>query len=893
MEGEKKVSFLADSRLFLITNQLKYGLIIFVMISLMVTGTIMTYLAFQLQLEGIQTMQIERSHTAVNKIQKYTDDLWRDLALFSKAKGVANLSIPVITHLTSALSQHNQELIAIGILNDKGEVTTLMPPNAEIQKLNYSDTPFFDSSFRQGKRYFSSVQYPTDMEYPFVTLSVPIYNQQEAIKGVLFARISLQVLWSIVSTTDIGETGYLYIIDEQNRIIAHKNCECDRFQLEQAPNIPFDLQLQKELKPKLYTGFFGNSVLGFTSPIKNLGWNIIVELPLDEAYGPLKKIILTMAITLSIALFLSAAFSFFFSRSGVLRLQRLTKASKAITDGNLNCPIDIEGIDELGTLAQSFEHMRSSIKEKILALQRSEQKYRAIFENEPVSLWEKDLSEVKRYIDQIPVETEELPLYFENNPEIVKNCLSLIEVINVNRSTLEMYQVSSPEDLKDLLVILFGEESLPTLATMFAELARGKISFESEMVHNTFGMEKIYVNFKLSISPGAEEDWSTVLLCIVDITELKKTEQELKKAKESAETASRVKNEFLANMSHEIRTPLNAITGYCELSFPLAQTEKQTHYLKGIKVAGQHMLSLVTDILDLSKIEAGQIVIQERPVNLYVISKEIEQIYTIGPKNKNIEFMVEVDEQVPAILELDETRLRQVLMNLIGNAVKFTEKGFVKLSINVIKDESTPDKLDLIITIEDSGSGIPERDQKIIFESFKQQNGQSSRKYGGTGLGLSISKRLVEMMNGHIHVQSVVGKGSLFTVYLRKVKMPNAEDDIKNRVSDENIRASSSFQDVETIPDMEEVERSSLMAEVLKDEIKPVLNRIKGVINIAEIKSFGKYVHRLGKTNHLPVLIQYAEKLLESERTFDIVNIKKILTELEELIGTLTEENHE
>lgn len=256
------------------------------------------------------------------------------------------------------------------------------------------------------------------------------------------------------------------------------------------------------------------------------------------------------------------------------------------------------------------------------------------------------------------------------------------------------------------------------------------------------------------------------LSAIRDITERKHFETALEKAKVQAEEANKSKSDFLANMSHEIRTPMNAIVGFTELLEKTEMGKKQYHYLDSIKMGSQSLMTVINDILDLSNIEAGMLDIKPEPINTALLFNEIESIFKLKVREKELEFKLDVAADIPQSLMLDQVRLRQVIFNVIGNAIKFTDAGYVKLTARRIDIEENSTKINLEITIEDTGIGIPEEQHATIFDSFNQGSTNSMRKFGGTGLGLSISKRLLGMMGGDISVQSDGLTGSKFNITL-------------------------------------------------------------------------------------------------------------------------------
>lgn len=508
---------------------------------------------------------------------------------------------------------------------------------------------------------------------------------------------------------------------------------------------------------------FEGEILTVFENIK-VGGDILATLCIKSSLEPLysglmRNALVVVSVVLCVSLLaysLSAKLQSIISRP----ILKLAKVAQNVSENKeYSVRVNKNSNDEIGVLIDSFNEMLSQIqkhKGKLIEINESlEEKV-----NERTAELTREVAERKQAQEKLQV----FQRFVQEAAQGVGWADIEGNIIFINPALCTMFGEDCPEDTYGKPVAMYYDEQTKQRLTdeIFPEvLTNGQWIGELDIIRKGGQVVPTLNNlFPISDSEGKPVRIANIL---TDITERKQAEEALVLAKENAESANVAKSQFLANMSHEIRTPMNGILGFSDLLSDEHLTETQKEYVEVICHSGQNLLALIDDILDFSKIEAGQLNTEKIECSLAGVLNSAGSLMRPRATEKGIEFEIIEGDSLPAKIHSDPTRLQQCLINLIGNAIKFTEEGHVHVNVSVEELDAQPY---IRFDIEDTGIGIAKDKQAKIFESFTQADGDTTRKYGGTGLGLTITKQLTELMGGNLRLLSEEGIGTTFTLLI-------------------------------------------------------------------------------------------------------------------------------
>jgi len=741
-----------------IRNKLICSIVGCIILASCAIGVISSALMKQFLLRQVQSRLKVLSYRVAEKMDLFLDAREKEIQRLSQNKTLRlflneseEVEISQIYDLFLTLSDHYKEIS----LMDKDGLQKVRTINghASVQLEDHHDKDFFIQAKEQGD-FFGAIISSQKEDNIKVTRSRAVFGPFEDFIGVISWHITDSQLKEQLSEVFLDKDFKSFIFDQNTMTDIHG----EKLDLSQdivgmlramtedqsvQMSLPIAISHRDTVSREQIHGV--DSLVSF-SPLKELGWISVVSIPYSQFMQDLKvlngSIIFVTLIVLAVGFILALILSYNITKPII----RLARATKEVIDGNFNQSVEIHSDDELGVLSNLFNKMIKNL-------------------NVAVSILHEELKSRKRTEKELRKAKDFTELIFNNisdsiciiNAENKKICdanANLLRVLNVKKKDVmgkHCYEVTHHRQTS----CQTSKDPCPMVRT----LERGTTEMVEHVHYDRFGNQ---VYMEVETSPIRDEKGKIVKIIHSsrDITRRKLSEIEIQRAYEAAEDANQAKSRFLAKMSHEIRTPINGIIGFSEIIQNLDSPESMRERARAVIAEAEVLLQLINDILDHSKIESDQMELNNEPFILSRMILEMQSTLNVMAVRKGISFDIAIDENIPHAIMADELRIRQILMNLVGNAIKFTKEGGVTLTVKL--DYKDSEKAVIKFIIKDTGIGIPKELQKIIFDPFSQADVKISRKYGGTGLGTSISKQLTKIMGGDIGLISQAGEGATF-----------------------------------------------------------------------------------------------------------------------------------
>jgi len=758
---------------------------------LVASGAIGLYFSYQETRNSLVSLQREKALTAAVRIEQFLRDIenqlgWTTLPMVTpnqepmEARRLDFLKVlrqlPAVTEVTHLDGKGREQLMVSRLAMDRIGAGT-----------DFATDPRFVEA-RKNRTWFGPVYFRKETE-PYMTISIPEARDRP---GVTVVDVNLKFIWDVVSRIRIGQKGVAYVVDDKGFLVAHPDISLvlRKVNLSNLPQVKEALAAKTDSlwnEPTEGRDVNGERVLSAYAFVEPTGWRVFVEEPESAVFAPLYAAILRTALLLLAGVVISIAASVWLARRMVQPVRALAKGAERIGGGDLDSQIEVRTGDELEDLAARFNTMTAQLRESYSDLERKVQvrtsELREALDQQTAT------ADVLKVISSSPTDVK--PVF----DAIVRSVRELGEALNAYAFTFDgerIHYVTSTDEREAWTTAMRDKPPwLPDASSLSGRVVLARRTMQIEDMHadpeydpqNTggdfsdehrlLGVPMMRDGAPIGVLTVSWKEAGTVPEKFVRVLETFAAQaviavenvrlfNEIQEKSRQLEVANKHKSDFLANMSHELRTPLNAIIGFSEVMLSGMTgklPDKQGEFITDIRDSGKHLLALINDILDLSKIEAGRMELDIARFDLKEAMANAMTLVRGRAERHGIKLDSDIDADLGAY-DGDERKFKQIVLNLLTNAVKFTpEGGTVTMGARRMNGA-------YVFSVKDTGVGIAEKDQQLIFEEFRQVGTDYERKAEGTGLGLALTRKLVHLHGGEISVESAPGKGSTFTFTL-------------------------------------------------------------------------------------------------------------------------------